>query len=350
MESTLDRPTKAARLTGASASFFPRLKIALSPCASPLSFLGSVDLARCESVSRTARDATRAPQLWTRFDLDVPHQRCYSIEVGQLTLSGRLALNNGYGLGDPLFFRAYLRRTPSLSLLQSLDLKKLVDLSDASVQIVASQCPALASLNVYSYQLTCASLVAIARSCQNLRRLNIGCCKGITSLAPLTSGCFKLEELSCMFIDSLNDGSLIAISRGHPSLTMLRVDGCDIRDAGIQAIAARCPKLEHITLDHSSSITDAALEALGAGCPALLSLGAWYCDRITNRGAQAIIEGCPAFKRFHFQGSRGVSLEPIAAYVTEYELQRHQFDPSWRFGGAPSSDDESDDRSHDSFD
>ena len=350
MESTLDRPTKAARLTGASASFFPRLKIALSPCASPLSFLGSVDLARCESVSRTARDATRAPQLWTRFNLDVPHQRCYSINVGQLTLSGRLALNNGYGLGDPLFFRAYLRRTPSLSLLQSLDLKKLVDLSDASVQIVASQCPALASLSVYSYQLTCASLVALARGCPQLRRLNISCCRGITSLAPLTTGCSKLEVLSCMFISSINDGSLIAISRGHPSLTELSAEGCNVTDAGIRAIAAGCPRLEHISVDQFSRITDAALEALGAGCPALLSLSAYYCDRITNRGAQAIIEGCPAFKRFHFQGSRGVSLEPIAAYVSEYDLQHHQFDPSWRFGGAPSSDDESDDRSHDSFD
>ena len=351
MASTLDRPTKAARLTGASASFFPRLKIALSPCASPLSFLGSVDLARCESVSRTARDATRAPQLWTRFNLDVPHKRCYSIEVGQLTLSGRLALNNGYGLGDPLFFRAYLRRTPSLRLLQSLELRKLVDLSDASVQIVASQCPALASLNVYSYQLTCASLVALARGCPNLRRLSIGCCKGITSLAPLAAGCFKLEELSCRFIESINDGSLIAISRGHPSLTKLSAEGCTITDAGIRAIAAGCPKLEHISVDQFSSITDAALEALGAGCPALISLSAYYCERISNRGAKAILDGCPAFKRFNLQGSRGVSLEPIAAYVTEYALRHHQFDPSWRFhGGAPSSDDESDDHSHDSFD
>ena len=113
MESTLDRPTKAARLTGASASFFPRLKIALSPCASPLSFLGAADLARCESVSRTARDATRAPQLWTRFNLAVPQKRTYAHDVAQMSLAGRLALNNGYGLGDPLFFRAYLRRTPS---------------------------------------------------------------------------------------------------------------------------------------------------------------------------------------------------------------------------------------------
>jgi len=153
-----------------------------------------------------------------------------------------------------------------------------------------------------------------------------------------------------MFIYSINDGSLIAISRGHPSLTKLRVDGCNVTDAGIQAIAAGCPKLEHISVDQSSRITDAALEALGAGCPALISLGAVYCDRISNRGAQAILDGCPAFKRFEFQGSRGVSLEPIAAYVPEYDLQHHKFDPSWRFGGAPSSDDESDDRSHDSFD
>lgn len=351
MASALDRPAKAARLTGASGSFFPRLKIALSPCASPLSFLGAADLARCESVSRTARDATRAPQLWTRFNLDVPQKRTYAHDVAQLSLAGRLALNNGYGLGDPLFFRAYLRRTPSLRLLQSLELRKLVDLSDASVQIIASQCPALASLNVYSYQLTCASLVALARGCPNLRRLSIGCCRGITSLAPLATGCFKLEELSCMFIHSINDGSLIAISRGHPSLTELRVDGCNVTDAGIQAIAAGCPKLEHISVDQSSRITDAALEALGAGCPALTRLGAVYCDRISNRGLRAIIEGCPAFKRFSLQGSRGVSLEPIAAYVTEYELQRHQFDPSWRFrGSAPSPDDHSDDSdSHESF-
>ena len=314
------RPTKAARLTGASASFFPRLKIALSPCASPsLSRLGRPGAVRA---CRGPPVTTRAPQLWTRFNLDVPQNVAIrSRSVG--SISGRLALNGGYGLGDPRSSEL-LRRTPSLRLLQSLELRKLVDLSDASVQIVASQCPALASLNVYSYQLTCASLVALARGCPNLRRLNIGCCKGITSLAPLTSGCFKLEELSCMFIDSLNDGSLLAISRGHPSLTMLRVDGCDIRDAGIQAIASGCPKLEHISLDDQfSSITDAALEALGAGCPALISLSAYYCERISNRGAKAILDGCPAFKRFNLQGSKGVSLEPIAAYVTEYALQHH---------------------------
>jgi len=323
MASALDAPRagKVARKTDAAASFFPRLKIALSPCASPLSFLGSVDLARCEGVSRAAHDATRAPQLWVRFDLDVPHRRCYSINVFQLPLARRLALNNGHGLGDPLFFRAYLRKTSSLRLLQSLDLSKLVDLSDASVEIVASQCPALASLSVASYRLTCATPVALARSCPNLRRISIGSCKNIKSLAPLGTGCAKLKEILCMFCEHVGDESFIAISRGCPFLTRLSVGGYDFTDEGIRTIAEGCPKLKSINIDYArGAISDAALEALGAFCPALVKLSAAFCTGLADRGAQAIIRGCLPVKSLTFQGAMGVSLEPIAAYVDKYQL------------------------------
>ena len=83
---------------------FPLLPINLDASAGPLSFLNLTDRTRAEAASRGFLQATRAPPLWREFDSRK--------DIGVQQLQVRL--------DDTLFLRAFLRKSPQLSLLREL--------------------------------------------------------------------------------------------------------------------------------------------------------------------------------------------------------------------------------------
>ncbi len=50
-------------------------------------------------------------------------------------------------------------------------------------------------------------------------------------------------------------------------------------DAGVQALADRCPSLESVNLMCCSKVTDAGVQALAKYCPSLESANLWWCVR-----------------------------------------------------------------------
>ena len=50
-------------------------------------------------------------------------------------------------------------------------------------------------------------------------------------------------------------------------------------DAGVQALAERCPSLESVNLMCCSKVTDAGVHPLAKRCPSLESVSLWWCAR-----------------------------------------------------------------------
>jgi F-box/leucine-rich repeat protein 2/20 len=66
-----------------------------------------------------------------------------------------------------------------------------------------------------------------------------------------------------------------------------------VTDAGLEKIAAGCPRLSSLGLAYCSIVTDAGLEKIAAGCSSLSSLNLVSCRNVTDVGLEKIAAGCP---------------------------------------------------------
>ena len=57
-------------------------------------------------------------------------------------------------------------------------------------------------------------------------------------------------------------------------------------DAGVQALAKRCPSLESVNLMCCSKVTDAGVQALAERCPSLESVNLMCCSKETDAGCR----------------------------------------------------------------
>ena len=176
---------------------------------------------------------------------------------------------------------------PNLTRLELLDDRNLSD----RFPLVLAGCPNLVHLNLCSCgtelghsNLTDAGFAAVGAACPNLRYLSLDC-------TPLT------------------DAGLVAITTACPHLVHFSIEHCDVTEAGLANLAARCPNLEHLNLrmccmvagaglnavakcmqirhldlsgDHDRPgpcVTEGGLEAVAARCPKLEHLNLSFCDR-----------------------------------------------------------------------
>mmetsp|Transcript_31394 Transcript_31394/g.94196 ORF Transcript_31394/g.94196 Transcript_31394/m.94196 type:complete len:373 (-) Transcript_31394:834-1952(-) len=304
-----------------AASWLPLLARTIDATASPLSWLSFVERARVEAVSRRARDETRDRAYWREFGGEPRLGKDPSREASAMLrkdMSGLYAHDSS----DVAFFSSFLRKTPSLAALVTLDLKFSAwgKITDASLHIVAARCPALARLDVGSSYITDDSIKAFARPA--LTSLDIGCCKKMTdtALLAIARNCPGLVSLRAMFCEQITDSSMVAIAENCPSLACLNLGGCRLltsstfgavgthlpalqdlcasyltsamTDVALECIAAGCPCLTRLNVGNSQSITDSSLECIAAGCPRLARLDISDCPLITDRSLDAIMANC----------------------------------------------------------
>ena len=155
--------------------FSSRLSSRLSRSAlvSVLSHLGPLDRARCARVSRDWNVAAMDPSLWTEIDLS--------------HLGKRLTSQNLENLG-PM----------RLGVCEYLSLAECVNVTNASLQLIAQQSPNLLSVNLaHCYQITDAGVMFLAQYCKNLQVVNLVDNPNVTiaSVSALAANCKNLKEL-----------------------------------------------------------------------------------------------------------------------------------------------------------
>ena len=329
-----------------AASWLPLLARTIDATASPLSWLSfasrgaddsraaralarsraarslpaQVERARVEAVSRRARDETRDRAYWREFGGEPRLGKDPSREASAMLrkdMSGLYAHDSS----DVAFFSSFLRKSPALSILVTLDLghhSLWSKITDASLLIVAAHCPALASLNVKSKAITDIAIKALARPA--LTSLNIGLCKQVTDtgLEAIATNCPGLIFLQTMFCERITDTSMMAIARNCPSLARLNLGGCSgLTSATLTAVGTHLSALQDLrVLFLSNAVTDAVLECIAAGCPQLSYLNIGQCKQITDRSLDAVVANC-SIKELDIANTR-VTHEKYRAYWSSY--------------------------------
>ncbi|XP_004302549.1 PREDICTED: F-box/LRR-repeat protein 3 [Fragaria vesca subsp. vesca] len=156
------------------------------------------------------------------------------------------------------------------------------------------------------------SLAAFKHGCKSLKKLDISSCQNIShnGLASLTSG-GVLEQLV------LSHGSpvTLALADSLKRLTMLhsiKLDGCSITYAGLQAIGSWCMSLRDLSLSKCPGVTDDGLSSLLTKHKDLRKLDITCCRKITYASIDHITVSCTALTSLRMESC---TLVPREAFV-----------------------------------
>lgn len=133
--------------------------------------------------------------------------------------------------------------TPSMlsgSLLKKLILPGSKLINDSFLKLVAKSCPLLENLDLRECMLVSdIGVMRISRSCQNLKFLNLGRHSNA---------------------DLITDRSLFSISMNNPKITTLGLAGCSITDRGLWEVSTHCSNtIERLSLNKCSLLTNSSI-------------------------------------------------------------------------------------------
>ena len=208
--------------------------------------------------------------------------------------------------------RAVARRC---SKLQSLNLAEQKNITDASVSEVARRCSNLQTLNLYCYpsnpNITDTSVMEVARQCSNLQSLNLGGCDKITdaSVSEVASGCSNLHTLDLADCDKITDASVSEVARRCSNLQTLNLGGygSKITDASVSEVAQQCPNLRTLDLGYCKNITDLSVLEVARRCSNLQTLDLEECDKITDLSVLEVARRCSNLQTLDLYNCRKIT-------------------------------------------
>lgn len=215
------------------------------------------------------------------------------------------------------------------------------NMTDRGLRILATNCPSLKRINLsFCHQVTDSGLGEISRKCSQLVAVKLLCCPDITGvgftgcpptlthvdaelsglepegIAALVSG-GGLEFLNLQNIDfPYYDNGVAYIGSGFAArLKILNMGGCDrVGDVAIMAISKGCPLLEEWNLAYCDEVRLAGWEAIGAYCNRLEELHVNKCGSLGDLGLEALERGCGSLKVLYMSESSGLSGDAILRF------------------------------------
>ena len=132
-------------------------------------------------------------------------------------------------------------------------------------------------------------------SCRALTDINLYECRDVTNagLSVLVGANPRLETVILDYMSKIDDDGVMVLAAACPRLTTLSIASMKrLTDAAISAVAAGCPRLERLEANMCTRLTDASLSALAA-CANLTALNVAMAASISDAGVQALAAGCP---------------------------------------------------------
>jgi len=200
---------------------------------------------------------------------------------------------------------------------------------------LAIHCNNLQDLDCLGSKISDDALVAVARGCRMLIRLNVGNCAALsdTSVTELAQNCHNLESCDLSSIDQLTDRSIVSLAFGCPCLQSLSLAGLpsalSVSHARIGDEAAfalgTMKRLTSIDLLECKGLTDYGLYAL-VNAP-LEDLNLSGCPRLTSRGFCSSISKLPALRILKLYSNQWFDDECVEqlAHSCRKKLERLEF-------------------------
>ena len=202
--------------------------------------------------------------------------------------------------------------------LKALNLQGCYDITDASLIAIARNCKELSSLNVtWMYQfrpknVTQDSINRIARECHGLTELhlnqhmyafmqrddetnmhNFQHFQINDVIKNVTQECRRLRKLHLIYTSGVNDLGIRGMAKHCQQLEELNLTGCvQITDSGFKSIADHCQRLTSLVVSWCGSLTDVGLMYIAERCRKLKILNLDGCRMITDYGLIRAAENC----------------------------------------------------------
>ena len=152
-----------------------------------------------------------------------------------------------------------------------------------------------------------ASVAMLARNCKHLQRLYLTGCTQMTdeAVVAIGRGCSKLQQLYVIGCVQITDAAFVAIADGCPQLQEIYAFHCNrVTDVGISALAHSCAQLRELGVAYTQT-TDVGCQAVADGLPLLTAIFVSWCPEVTDTGVQALAARLP---KLHFIGLQATAI------------------------------------------
>ncbi|XP_068738957.1 protein AMN1 homolog [Montipora capricornis] len=142
--------------------------------------------------------------------------------------------------------------------------------------------------------ITSEGIIGVFTSCSQLQTVYLRRCVNITdvAIAALTEHCTHLEHLNLCGCVNVTDVSLHLLAKNCRFLRSLNISKTKVTDDGVmQLTTGKCQQsIKEVQVSHCIHITDVSIEALLARCPRINILIFDGCPHVTDNSRQAIEE------------------------------------------------------------
>ena len=125
---------------------------------------------------------------------------------------------------------------------------------------------------------------SLANHLGKLKNLTLFCMPDIcdAGLTALAGKCPELVELLILHCDRVTAKGMINLVKTTPKLSMLRISMSDLTDIDMTTIAQHCPILHTVELSNARLVTDVGIQAIVSGCFQLSCIQLSKCTSIST--------------------------------------------------------------------
>ncbi|PWA53327.1 leucine-rich repeat domain, L domain-like protein [Artemisia annua] len=192
--------------------------------------------------------------------------------------------------------------------IHTLHLDFTLGVTEIGFSYIASGCPLLSVINLFSSCVSNRKLEILTESCKLLKEINLGDCTKINDygIRPIIQNCRQLRALKISSCDNIYGLSFEGCSL---TLACLEANDCAFIPRGFTEILSG-GGLEYLNLaSHSKFLEGRGLAAIGLGVAANLKiLNLYMCSFVTDDAIISISKGCPLLQEWNLTNCNNVML------------------------------------------
>jgi len=165
--------------------------------------------------------------------------------------------------------------------------------TDAEFEYIANNFADTEAVDVvWNMRVTDVGVVALARTCSNLRELCLRGCSQVTDkgVEALALSCPNLEVLNLTWCDLVSDASIVPVAMQCRNLKEVRLCTTAITNESVKYLGIESRKLEYLDLRNCAGVDDDGMGHLGAHCHNLKVIELGY-TKVSDDGVAALAKG-----------------------------------------------------------
>lgn len=187
------------------------------------------------------------------------------------------------------------------------------DISDVALWSIAKHSPLVTGVFLSGcMKITNVGLRSFSLTCSSLRSIDLSRCRQLDDigLSSIAAGCWELRDLKLSHCPNIGDDGLSTVTACR-QLESLDVEGCtgvgDFGSRVLKGLGRHCSQLRAINFLGCKRVEDAGLQAVARGCPRLETFWASGGATVTAKGLKVFLGNTSALKSLRLRDCSGLS-------------------------------------------